>query len=381
VDSESEKSDRTTKGVASFIVPIMKKRSWIILAAALVVAGGIGVYWYQRSSIVASGERAELLAMMPPDASVVFYADALDLRNSAFLAELYQWAPQVPADPEYTQFLGETGFDYERDLKRVAVAITKGTPDNSLFAVADGNFDEQKIKAYALQAGGGETHPGREIFSIPESSSTRKISFTFLQNNRIALTNEPGRFADFGNTNSNIDRGEWQIRFERVAGSPLFAVIRQDHAAGSALAEQKFGGLESPQLSALLNQLQWISLAGKPQGNSLRIIADGECSVERTARQLTDLLNGVVLLAQSGLNAPQNRKELDPAARQAYLEILKTADISYIDRGDTKSVRLVLDVTPKLLEVSRTAQLPAAASPPETKQSKVVRARKTRRQK
>lgn len=359
----------------------MSKRTLSILGPLLLVVGGIGAYSYQRWNSAPNVERAELLAMLPPGASMVLYADASELRRSGFMVQLYKWAPQLPADAEYTQFLGDTGFDYERDLTRVAIAITKGAPENSLVAVADGNFDQQKIKAYASQHGSSENGSGREIFSIPESNSERKISFTFLRNDRIALTNEPSSFAEFGNTKSNIDRADWHVRFERLAGSPLFAVIRQDAAAGSALAEQKFGGLESPQLSAFLNQLQWISLAGKPQGNGLRIIADGECSVERTARQLTDLLNGIVLLAQTGLNSPQTRKELDPSAREAYLEILKTADITYIDRGETKSVRLVLDVTPKFLEVSRTAarQPPAAPSPEPTKAKGP--ARRARRQK
>ena len=96
---------------------------------------------------------------------------------------------------------------------------------------------------------------------------------------------------------------------------------------------------------------------------------EGECPADAAARQLSDLLNGVLILAQAGLNGPQVRQQLDPRAREAYLEVLKGAAISRIDRGETKSVRLVFDVTPKFLAAARTVataipdQLPASAKP------------------
>jgi hypothetical protein len=156
----------------------------------------------------------------------------------------------------------------------------------------------------------------------------------------------------------------------------VFAVIRQDAAAGSTLALRAPGGLQSPQLSALLDQLQWITLAGKPQGDRLRVVAEGEYTSENMTRQLTDLLNGVLVLAQAGLNGPQTRQQLDPNAREAYLEVLKGASVSYIDRGETKSVRLIFDVTPKFLETARmSAPAPRLTSLPETSPKKAARAK------
>ena len=129
------------------------------------------------------------------------------------------------------------------------------------------------------------------------------------------------------------------------------------------LAEQAPGGLRSPQLSALLDQLQWITLAGKPDGDRLRIVAEGECTADATARQLSDLLNGVLVLAQTGLNDSKARKQLDPEVREAYLDLVKGADVSRIDRGETKTVRLVFDVTPKFLQAARTTAPPAPPAP------------------
>jgi hypothetical protein len=142
-------------------------------------------------------------------------------------------------------------------------------------------------------------------------------------------------------------------------------VMRQDAAVNSAIASRAPGALQSSQLSAMLDQLQWLSLAGKPDEDRLRVVIEGECPSEPAARQLSELLNGVLTLAQAGLNGPQVREKLDPQARDAYLELLKGADVSRIDRGATKSVRLVFDVTPKLLAVARTA-VPDVSTPPPT---------------
>jgi hypothetical protein len=157
------------------------------------------------------------------------------------------------------------------------------------------------------------------------------------------------------------DNAEWISRFERLAGSPVFAVIRQDAAAGAALAAQAPGGLRSPELSTLLDQLQWITIAGKPEDERLRVVAEGESAAETTTRQLADLLKGVVILAEAGLNDAKTRQQMDPAARSAYLELLKSADVSKIDRGDTKSVRLTFELTPGFFESARRAPLPAPA--------------------
>ena len=132
-------------------------------------------------------------------------------------------------------------------------------------------------------------------------------------------------------------------------------MFRQDAAIGSSLAAQAPGGLRSPQLSTLLDQLRWITLAGKPENNLLHVVAEGECTADETARQLVDVMNGVVILAEGGLNDVRTRQQIDPAMREAYLELLKSADVSKIDRGDTKSVRLVFEITPTFLDAARKA--------------------------
>jgi hypothetical protein len=334
----------------------VNKRTWIISSAVALLLAGIALYAYEQWSGGENSARQTMLALMPAEASTVLYANFTELRQSPFAAELYAWVPRPQqVDADYARFLRDTGFDYERDLNQVAIAALKRGQESILFAIADGRFDQKRIIAYASQSGTRENRNGRQIFSVAVSGAPNKISFTFLRKDRIALTDDPSVAALLSELPPGTDAQEWRQRFERLAGSPVFAVIRQDAATGTALAARAPGGLQSPQLSALLDQLQWITLAGKPEGDRLRIVTEGECTTDGTARQLSDLLNGVLVLAQAGLNGPKTRQQLDPQAREAYLEILKGADVSRLDRRETKSVRLVFDVTPKFLAAARTA--------------------------
>lgn len=341
----------------------MKKSRWIGVAIALLLLSAAGFYIYQRRGASNSSGRDDLLDRMPADSSAIVFANVAELRSAPFVAQLFAWAPQPEPDEDYARFLNETGFRYERDLDRLAIAFQKASQDSAFFAVADGRFDRQKISALANKSGTVEKRGGHEIFAIPESGNAKKIYLTFLSNDRIALTDRADLAQALAAKKRSDDGSEWRSRFERLGGSPVFAVIRQDAAPGEALTDRAPGGFSSPQLSTALDQLQWISLAAKPENDRLHIIAEGECASDDTARQLADLLNGVLALAEAGLNDAKTRQQLDPSLREAYLALLKSADVSKLDRGDTKSVRLAFEITPAFLESARRASI-GSASPP-----------------
>src|SRR5467141_1398743 len=247
----------------------MKKRAWIGLAALVVLLSAAVFFGFREWGVQHSSARGETLALMPTDASAVIFVDFSELRQGPFFAQLYAWVPKPQADADYAQFVKDSGFDYERDLDRVAIAVEKRGQDSALFAILDGKFDRQRISAYALKDGSVVKTGGREIFSVPVGGTTKKIIFTFLRNDRIALTGDANLAVYLDAKKRSEEVSEWRPRFERLAGSPIFAVIGQDAAVGAALAAQAPGGLRSPQLSTLLDQLQWITLAGKPENDRL----------------------------------------------------------------------------------------------------------------
>lgn len=304
--------------------------------------------------------REELLSHLPADSTSVVYIDFRELRASAFLSQILSWAPRPQTEEEYGKFVQATGFDYERDLDRVGISFSGSAQSPKTMAVAEGRFDRKKIEAYSAHLGTLQTANGKIIYAVSLSNPPRAAYFTFLRDDRVAICNDAACFFEASGQTTNS--GEWREHFLRMAGTPLFAVMRQDSQLLTALSQRTPGGYRSPQLATLLGQLQWISVGAKPEGEQLRVVADGETSNDTVVRQLNDMFSGLLILAQAGLDDPKSRKQLDPKLRDAYAGLLKSAEVQKLDRGTSKSVRLIFEITPALLESAKSA---TATDPPE----------------
>src|SRR5258708_36027995 len=115
-------------------LPGSKKIALLSTIAFLLIAGLVVTLHFSRDS--AGFARQHLLQLLPTDATAVIFVDLDQLRASPFLAKLYAWAPQRNADSEYAQFVRDTGFSYERDLKRLAVANFQHRSTTDLFPIA-----------------------------------------------------------------------------------------------------------------------------------------------------------------------------------------------------------------------------------------------------
>jgi hypothetical protein len=354
----------------------MNRRLWtgLVFAIALVAVAALAAHHFFGS--VDEDARESALALIPADTDSVLFADVAQLRAAPFFSALGDWVPQPQqVDADYAKFLQDTGFDYQRDLDRFAIATIKRGQTTEFFAVGDGRFDRKKINTYTSEFGTHDKKDGREIFTAPLKGSTRKISFVFLRQNRIALTDDPDLASLLKKPVYGTDANQWHEQFVRLGGSPIFAVFRQDAAVGSQLATHTANGGQAQQLAGLLDQLQWITLAGVPEQNRLRLVVEGECPTDATAHDLSDVLNGIRVFAQAGLNDPKVRHQLDDQTREAYLELIHGADITRLDRGETKSVRLVLEITPEMLKAARFS-LPVAEPQPSRREDATAKSKK-----
>jgi hypothetical protein len=357
----------------------LRKPLLLLLILAVIAASALLAYRYTHSP---QRDNLAVLEYLPHDPDAVVYVDLAALRQSPFLTQFAAWAPQPQRDPDYAQFVADTGFNFERDLDHIAIAKRPANSSGTFF-IAEGKFDRQKIAAYALRSGTKHIVNGHEAFFVPldanaamrsrpaqgasvpaapPDSGKSSLAFAFVSDRILIAGNNATQLPAemFSAAHEKSGRDEWHERFVRLAGSPVFAVIRQDAAA--SLASRAPGGFRSDQLSSLLAQLQWITIAAKPDADQLHLVAEGESTSDATSRQLADVLNGVLILAEAGLNDPKLRQQLAPDVRQACLDLLKSADISKLDRGDTKSVRVVLSLTPQFLEAAR--RYSTAAPPP-----------------
>ena len=331
-------------------------RKKLITGVVLLAALGAGVYFvYERWMGSRGDERESLLRALPADATAVIYVDVAELRRGEILKSISNWSAGAVTDPEYKRFVSETGFDYERNLDRVGIAVENRGGARNYFVLADGNFDRGKIEAYLRKNAVSRKEGPLEIFHFASPNSNpgvfsgqRSISIAFLSDRRLALTDAADLSSEFEAAKAEAGHAEWMGRFERLSGTPVFALIRQDAAIGALLNNQTASGFGSPQLAQLLNQLLWISLAGKPEGKQFRAVIEGECPNEMTMRQLSDFLNGITLMANAGLNDSKLRQQMDPAEREVYLQLLNSIDVMRLDRGMSKSVRVTFVVTPEI---------------------------------
>jgi hypothetical protein len=337
----------------------MLNRKKLVLGLLTLVAV-LALLFFRSHGRDSQSAREDLLSRLPADSTSVVYMDFQELRASAFLLQILSWAPRPQPEEEYGKFVQATGFDYERDLDRVGVSFSGSAQSPKTMAVAEGRFDRKKIESYSAHFGALKTANGKTIYAVSLSNPTRTAYFTFLRDNQVAICNDASCF--FQASGKSMNSEEWRAHFLRMAGTPLFAVMRQDSQLLTALSQRTPGGYRSPQLATLLGQLQWVSVGAKPEGDELRVAADGETSNELVIRQLNDMLSGLLILAQAGLDDPKSRKQLDPKLREAYAGLLKSAEVQKLDRGTSKSVRLIFQITPQLLDSVHTA---TAADPPE----------------
>ena len=319
-----------------------------LLATIAVVTGAVYLYRARRAASPATAALApNILALLPPHAPVIAYFDAAALRglqNSplAAILGLTQAGPQP--DRDYQDFVRDTGFDYTRDLDKAAIALwpaissSGDISETRAVAIADGRFDDSKIKAYALRTGHVVTRNSRSIYEVPGNPP---VSFAFLSSTRIALSSGQGTENLLPtSTPSPFDPG-MQARINRVAGAPIFAVARTDN-----LPPEFYESLRSsPQFQSLARSVQGLALAGRPDRDLIHLTLDAECDSIKSAIELVTLLDSLRIFGPVALADPKTRRQMTPAQISLLETLVNKTTISREDRV----IRLSFDLTPAML--------------------------------
>ncbi|MFZ0213472.1 MAG: hypothetical protein WBE20_08040 [Candidatus Acidiferrales bacterium] len=343
----------------------MKRALTIILALCAVIALGIAYFYFRHEKIeraqalsdaalaapsptatgsaaVAVRESVDLVHQLPPGAEAIVFANVGALRDSPFATELASLAPSPAQDPEYTEFVRATGFDYSRDLGRVAVALWPSTSPTSVVAIAQGKFDVEKIERYALRNGRAVNLGHSKIYEVREENSTRTVRFTFLSPNEIVLADGPQLSRMLAADSNRLD-SEMSQRIAKTAGAPIFAVARtQDLAKNLGI-----DAAHNAQLVEILRSIQSLSVAGQPTGADLKVAAAAECDSTVDAFKLSTTLNGLLLMGRMALADSKTQQQIGPQW-PALDALLKAADISH----DSHFVRLHVQITPQMLRAA-----------------------------
>jgi hypothetical protein len=360
------------------------RRALIVLAVLLllILAAVVGFYYWQHrplppmvspvAGVAVSGPEPGILSELRSDAPVIAYVDVAALRklqNSPLAAVLGLTSPGPQADREYAAFVRDSGFDYQRDLDHAGIAMWPagfGTPTNVLgddrvLSIADGRFDQQKIKAYALRTGKVVTNGAHEVLDVPGNPP---VSVEFLSPTRIALAsgrNAAALLAAIDTSGSAPPDPVLQSRIERVAGAPIFAVARTSQLPASFYANFH----NAPQLELLIRSIQALTLAGQPDGENLKVGVDAESDSMKDAMQISFLLETGRMAGSLALSTPDAKRQMTREQIDFLNALLSDAKITRRD----KLVRLNFTITRDMLAAAPTRTTSAsapAAKPPAT---------------
>ncbi|MBZ5569945.1 MAG: hypothetical protein LAN64_19115 [Acidobacteriia bacterium] len=168
----------------------MRWRHFILLAIALLIVAAVVAVLLRRG---APPEAARLL----PAAAAYVYLDLKPLRA----AGLFKNMPSL--DPDYAQFVRDTGFQFERDLDEAAFAVhfpsptdvanSKTLPETRYSEVFVGRFDGAKLAAFLRRTAATTRNYGNSIiYEIPLPGRTVRV--VVLSKNMVAVSNAEGEF-------------------------------------------------------------------------------------------------------------------------------------------------------------------------------------------
>ncbi len=326
-----------------------KSRILLVMAAFFTVIAGAAFLFTieaRRADESSATAAAALFSHLPTGAPTLIYIDLAAIRGSRFYRNRPDHAPITVPDKNYASFIAGTGFDFEKDLDRVAVAFwprSASQPQQSTVVVAEGRFNRQKIREYATRNGKLSTEQGHEVFLFPAQNSTAANAVVFLDPQRIALVQGLSVAAVLA---THLQDGSDPVRQRaaRMAGTAALAISRVPEIPENA----SLGGAQSAQLANLARSIQWITLAANPVGENMRISLDGECKTGADARQLQGALGVLRLFAQAGLADPKTRGRKDTATFEALNALLKSVDVT----SSAERVRILIELTPDILKLS-----------------------------
>lgn len=151
----------------------MNRRTLVFITAAIAASAALlFVYLRWWGGI----EPSELLTRLP-QSRLIAAINLQALRASGVLELL---GGKTAEEPDYKQFVSETGFNYRTDLDHVLAAIS----GEETLAFLTGRFDWNKLNEYAVKHG-GKCVSG--VCSMDGSKPQRKISFTRVRSTILAF--------------------------------------------------------------------------------------------------------------------------------------------------------------------------------------------------
>jgi hypothetical protein len=303
-----------------------RKQLWVALVVVLVIAGGIVTAVLLRKR--AAPDAVRLL----PDSDAVVYVNFEPIRLLTDLGK----HPVKDRDPQYEDFVRQTGFEFERDLDKAALAIHYGTSirgkstETRYSEILQGRFDNGRVEEYLRKLSASVEHYGNfDIYIIPLEGRTVRVAL--LGVDVAAASNTEGPDAIHG----MIDR--YRQAALPFAGPPLVSEYYRLVPLGSIIWTIARPPAASPSedhaelllpggWSGLLPPDSTVIASARPL-NEVHLRAQVLTHGEAQARTFTDRVNTFLALFKS-LNISMDGGGPDPDVKATFdsLEIHQDKD-------------------------------------------------------
>ncbi len=349
----------------------MRRRNIIILLAVLVAA--------VAATLLLRRNRPPEAARLLPAADAYVYLDLRPLRA----AGLFKNMPKP--DPDYAQFVNDTGFQFERDLDEAAfaahvpsaldAATSKAPAETRYSEVFVGRFDEAKLTAYLRKtAASSRAYGNTTIYAIALPGRTVRVAI--LNKNLVAASNTEGEFAidgiidryndTFGPSGNDLLRRYYrQVPLASVA----WAVARTTPSSPQGNARFTLpGGFE------LFFPPDTVIVAAVRYLGSVQLRTDAYTRTPEDAQRVADQLSGFLALART-VEIRTETGSADPDLK-SFFDSFSVSQ--YQDRAELNAT-----IPPGLLKkiVTESPAVPVVSAPatPEKKKTETRRHRGRKR--
>ncbi|MEO6120334.1 MAG: hypothetical protein ABIP12_06545 [Terriglobales bacterium] len=331
-----------------------KRRIWLaagVVVVILLIAGAV----YMRK--LAAPEVARLL----PEGEGVVYISFSGFR----LASSFGSSPvTLSREPEYEEFLRQTGFQFERDLDEIAIAIHPAEiaprplgPEmqRRYSQIFNARFDAAKLNHYLHKlASGVEKYRNFDVFTIPHEGRTIRVSILSVNLVAVSNTTDPAIIRGMIDRHLKIALpfgGAQLLRdhYRHVPiGSSAWAIVSLPSPEGRAMTLPLPNGIEF-QLPA-----KTVTVASLRYLGAIQFKAESFTANAADAKQLTDsLTNFLQLFRAVESNVQTGGPDRDV---KAFFDSLK------VEQHNTRSV-LTAELPAGFIQKAMT-DAPTPAAPP-----------------
>ncbi len=314
-----------------------RKQLWVAFAVIVFIAGGI------LTAILLRSRAAPDAVRLLPNSDAIFYVNLEPIRLLTDLGK----KPPKERDPQYEDFVRETGFEFERDLDKAALAIHYGTSDKGKSTetryseIFQGHFDSARVSQYLRKlARSVESYRDLNIYIIPLEGRTLRVVLLGIDIAAASNTADPGVI------HGMVDR--YKQAALPFTGPPLVSEYYRRVPLGSVAWT-----IARPPAATAAEEHGEFLLPGGWSG-----LLPPSSVVIASARPLNDIHLRVQVLTNGEADARAFNERVN-----TYLVLFKSLDISMASGGpdpDVKSVFESLEVHQDKNEAVLTANVPYA---------------------